>query len=87
VMGGIARTVGIENELAERALLFRGTLEQEKHALGGKGIGHRAPVVARLGERMHIAPERDADTVLNPLRSERRWLGLGEPEAAGYSGE
>ena len=76
MIGGVALSVGIENELAERALLFRGALEQEKHALGGKGIGDRTLVVARLGERMHIALQRDADPVINLLRDEGRWAAI-----------
>src|ERR1700691_5710751 len=87
VIAGAAGSVGIVNEFAERELLFRRPLEQQKHALRRKRVGNCALVKARLGERMHVALKSDAKAIVDRLGDARRGLGLREREAAGDSSE
>lgn len=51
--------VGVVEELVERVLLLRGSAQQEKNALRGKGVRNRSLIEAGLRELRNISGNRD----------------------------
>jgi hypothetical protein len=78
--------VNILKELGEGGLLLGRALEQQQHALRRKGIRDRALVVARPGERMDVAGEGEALTVVDGSGDAGPWERLGQGGIPGDHG-
>jgi len=67
VVAGRAACVGGLQELLQRGLAVRRTVQQKKHSSRGKGIGNRPAVIGGSRQRMHAALQRDQAGLVDRL--------------------
>ena len=64
---GAARGVRLLEKLAERCLALKGPLEQQEHALYGKGVRNGPSVIVGQSKWVHVALQGDANAFIDWL--------------------
>ncbi len=75
IAGRSERVSGLQ-ELLQCSLPIRRTIEQEKHAARGKGVGDGPAIVPHPRQRVQATTQRDETRFVDGLRYQRRWLVL-----------